>query len=313
MAQGTGDPMLKVTGHHAIGYTHFYRGEYEAALRHAADGLSLFELDRERAIAKAFLFSSSCALWCSSAQANQVLGNAAKATESYQGARRLDEDLHHAPSRVYLMCLCYFHRMAHDVAKVRQTATTLGILSVAEGFHFWKLVSDVFLAWADAQSGGDATAAATTIREVRREIHQGLTHLVDSEQGAMEAEVLLLANRPEEAFRATKDALNTIAQGKQRHAEADLFRLQGDAAARMGETQQALALYRKGIASARGMGARLLELRCALSLARLRGGPEERADVKRAADALVGASGVPEYEQALAFLDGRDTQASEKR
>jgi hypothetical protein len=45
----------------------------------------------------------------------------------------------------------------------------------------------------------------------------------------------------------------------------------------------------------------------------LRGGPEERADVKRAVDALVGATSLPEYKQAHAFLDGRDTQVSEKR
>ena len=42
------DPLFETVGHQAVGYTHFYRGEYEDALRHAKAGLALFDLEREK-------------------------------------------------------------------------------------------------------------------------------------------------------------------------------------------------------------------------------------------------------------------------
>ena len=57
MAVKSGDPLLRVTGHHAVGYTHKRRGEYAESIRHADEGLALFDLEREKSIVAQFVFS----------------------------------------------------------------------------------------------------------------------------------------------------------------------------------------------------------------------------------------------------------------
>lgn len=269
IAQSTGDPMLKVTGHHALGYTHFYRGEYKDAILHADDGLALFDIERERHIAAIFQLSSSCALWCFRAQSYQMLAQPEEALRSVRECEHLDTLLGHLPTRVYLLCLCYYGRFAGDVAETKARASVLRSLSLTEGLSFWGTVADIFSAWTDAEKGGDARLAAEQIRNARRWIHAGFTHLVDPEQAGMEAEVLLRAGDAVGASRTAQEAAEIVSIGKQRHAEPDLFRLQGDAAAAAGQTESAISLYRQGIERARSLGAKLLELRCEQALADL--------------------------------------------
>jgi hypothetical protein len=122
----------------------------------------------------------------------------------------------------------------------------------------------------------------------------------------MLAETLLLANRPEAVFRVVEDALAITQQGKQRHTEPELWRLQGEAARALGNPKQAATFFRQGIDRARSMGARLLELRCALALTRLVGGSEERAELRSILDGFVEGQDQPDFKQACALLDARD-------
>jgi tetratricopeptide (TPR) repeat protein len=302
MAEQANDSMLRVTGHHAVGYTHFYRGEYTEAIRHADNGLALFDLEQEKRIAGIFQFSSSCALLCFRAQAQQVVGEAEQAAESVRRCQELDQALRHAPSRAYLLCLCYYFRMMGDVGRVKAWAPAARSMSAAEGFAFWVLVADIFLAWADARLGGDAQAAAEKIQAALDTVHEGKTYLVEPEYASMFAETLLLADRAERALEVTRDALTLSRRGHQRHCEPELIRLQGEAASRMGNVEQAAGFYREGLDSARSMGARLLELRCALALARLTGTAQDRGQLAAIVNGFGNVSKQPDVEQALAFL-----------
>jgi tetratricopeptide (TPR) repeat protein len=270
MAAQTNNPMLRVAGHHAVGYTHFYRGEYVEAIRHADDGLALFDLEREKQIVAIFQFSSSCALWYFRAHSQHMLGDAEKASESLHSSQMLAEQLRHAPSRAYLLCeLCYFFRMLDDVERVSALAPAMRSLSTAEGFSLWVPIADLFLAWASARQGGDPIAAAERIEDSIAVVHHGLTYLNELDFAGMHAATLLLAGQPAKAFRVTRDALELARVGKQRHGEPELLRLQGDAASAMGNREEAAALYRQGIESALSMGARFLERRSASALAGL--------------------------------------------
>src|SRR5260370_34621085 len=122
----------------------------------------------------------------------------------------------------------------------------------------------------------------------------------------MLAETLLLASRPEEVFRLAEAVFPEAQGGKRRHLESELFRIQGEAARAMRDVSQAVSFYRRGIESARSIGARLLELRSLLALARLTGGAEERDELKSVLEGLTEGFEQADLKQAGAFLMAKD-------
>jgi len=282
MALAAGDPLLRVAGHHAVGYTHFYRGEYAEALRHADEGLALFDLEREKQLVGLFQFSSSCAMWTIRAQAQVVLGLRRQANESLHNWARLTDELRHPGPRAHLLCQqCFFFHAIDDVERVFELASASRSLSLSEGFALWVPIADIFLAWTDARQGNDALSATERIRSAMSLVHRGLTHISDIELATVLAETLLLANRPQEVSPVMEEALAVARADMQGHYEPELFRMQGEAAKAMGNTDRASAFYRKGIESAQRMGAKALQLRSAVGLARLTGDSSERAALKR--------------------------------
>jgi class 3 adenylate cyclase/tetratricopeptide (TPR) repeat protein len=267
MANAVGDPMLRTAGHHAVGYTHFYRGEYDAALSHAAEGLALFDLQRELALAALFQFSSSAAMLCFRTEALQVLGRRDEATRSLGEWRALIALLRHAPSRAYsLTQQCnYFH--AHgDHETVRQLAQQAHAISLAEGFELWIPIAETFIAWADAKQGGSAGDAVERIAAAKQRIDRSLTHITEVELVAMHAETLLLAGRPGEVDGVVAPALELAAQNSLGHYVPELFRLQGEAARLQGDRDRARALHRTAVEAARRAGVKELEARALQAL-----------------------------------------------
>jgi class 3 adenylate cyclase/tetratricopeptide (TPR) repeat protein len=301
MAAQSADPMLLEAGHHAVGYTHFYRGEYSLAIQHATAGLALFDLGREKRIASAFQLSPGTGMWCYRAQAQQMLGLLDTSARGIVECQKLAADLGHAPSRAYLLNLCYCFRLLGDVGRMKVLATAARSLSVTEGFGFWVLVADIMLAWASTQEAGDPGAAAERIDISRKLLHDGGTYIVEPEFASMHAEALLLASRPEEAFTVLQDALAIVQRDRQHHGEPELYRLQGEAAKALGNTELAAALFRRAIDRARVMGARLLELRSVLALARLDNGPEVRAELNSVLGRFEDGLDHPDCKQALAL------------
>ena len=304
MALVTGDPMLRIAGHHALGYTHVYRGEYAEALQHADEGLERFDLQLEKRIALVFGFSSSCALWLFRAQAQQAMGTVKASVVSLHSAQKLAEELRHAPSKAYVLCqLCNLFRLFDDVDQVILWAPAMRSLSTAEGFALWIPLADVFLAWANARQGGDPSLAVEMIQASLNYVHESGTYLNEPDLACMLAETLLLARRPEDALRVARDALEIARLGKNGHGEPELFRIQGEALKALGDERQAGGLYRQGIEASRSMGARFFELRCALALARL--GTESRsyAELRVTLDGLNEGFEHGDYRQAIDLLE----------
>jgi predicted ATPase/class 3 adenylate cyclase len=248
MAVMANDPALRVAGHHAVGYTHLYRAEYALAVRHADEGLALFDLERERHIAAVYQLSSSCALWYFRAQAHRVLGDP-DALESLRQAQSLMEELRHLPSRAYLLCqLCYFYHQLGDAERVHAWATEVHALANTEGFFLWIPLAEIFMAWGSARRQGDPAAAADKIAVALRQVHESGTYLNEPDLASMYAETLLLAGRPDEAFRVADEALGVIREGKQRHGEPELLRWQAAAAEAQGRAPLAELLRQQSTA-----------------------------------------------------------------
>jgi len=307
LEMGLNDGMRRAAGHHAVGYTHFYRGEYAEALHHADRGLALFDPEGEKRSAAMFQLSLGCAMLCFRTQSQQILGLADQASESLSHWQQLVAEVKHTPSAAYSLCQqCFLARLADDVERVQAWAPECRSLSIAEGFALWVPLADIFIAWTRARQGGDAADAVKRIEASIQLVHASRTYIVESEISGMLAETLLLARRPADVFEVAERALEITRIGKQRHCEPELFRLEGDAAKALGNSAQAAGFYREGLASARSMGGGLLELRCALALAKLVGGREERAELRSVLGRFAEGFNQPDVKNALAFLDARD-------
>jgi hypothetical protein len=87
---------------------------------------------------------------------------------------------------------------------------------------------------------------------------------------------LLAAGRCDEAIRVLDDAIAAGEQRKERFYLAELLRLKGEAVALAGGLLDAVHWLREAIATAQQQGARLFELRSAVSLCRNLRGDEQR-------------------------------------
>jgi class 3 adenylate cyclase len=273
LAQPTGDPLLRMLGHHALGYTHMFRAEYADAIAHADSGLALFDLERERWIASVFQLSSSSAMWCFRAEAQQALGRIDDSDESVRQWRKLLETLGHPPSTAYSLvqqcCMFYMRGNAHEVHRL---ATDARVLSLSEGFRLWIPITEIFLAWVRALKGQEPGAALADLRAGKRKVRDALTYIREIELTGALAETMLLANRGAEVAPAIADALRITVSGALRHNESQLFRLEGDAAKTLGDFERARELYRAGIDRARAVGAMLAAADLASALSALDSG-----------------------------------------
>lgn len=301
MAVKSGDPLLRITGHHAVGFTHERRGEYAESIRHADEGLALFDLERERRIVAQFVFSSTCAILWFRGQCQLASGQVKNGIESLCRAAELVNELRHAPSRCFLLSQQCWSLAVEDIGQVQKLAQTMRSLAIVEGFALWVHYADIFLAWAAARQGGNAAAAVEKIRAAMAHMHKDRSHVQDNELATILAETLLLAGRPEEVFGALEETLAAARRGKQGHLEAELYRFQGEAAKQMGDVSRAMGFYRQAIESAQSVGARLLELRACLGQARL-GGARERAQLRNVFDGFTDGFDHVDMKQALAFL-----------
>lgn len=299
----SGDPMLLEAAHHAVGYTHYYKAEYSLAIEHANQGLALFDIERENIIASELQLSPSTCMWFYRAHTQQLMGLLTTAARGIASCQKLAEELQHAPSRAYLLNLCYCFRLAGDVDRVAAVVSAARALSVTEGFAYWVDRADIFQAWADAQRGVAPALAASKIEATNRRLLDGGTHLAEPEVGSIHAEALLLARQPEEALIVTRKALDGMRRRRQRHGEPELYRLQGDAVMALGNAELAASLYRQGLESARSMGARLLALRCALALARSSDEAEARAELRNILAGFEDGMDQPDCREALAILE----------
>jgi predicted ATPase len=89
-----------------------------------------------------------------------------------------------------------------------------------------------------------------------------------------------IAGQIEEALTLLDDALQIVERTGERWSAAELNRHKGQLLLRQGDLEAADELYRKALSSAEEQGAKLWELRAAVSLARLRRDQGRRAEAR---------------------------------
>jgi predicted ATPase len=269
-ARYPGSPEL-VMGHRVVGMSRWYGGDYIGAREHLEHALASYDRERHRSLA--FQYGQDIGVPCMVFLALTLwpLGEIARAR------RLVEEAAAYAPSTGYLATsayalvhTCLLELLSRDSDALLPHAESLVAMSRDRGLPFWLAYGTFALGYARWQAG-DREAGETGMR-------QGIT--MCREQGicvqvplfvARQAEAEAEMGGVETALSMVDDALTMSERTGQHCYDAELHRVRGDVLVRATQSDfdAAEAAFAHAIEIARRQHTRSLELRAAMSMARL--------------------------------------------
>lgn len=286
-AQQNDDALQRALAHRALGSTLFFLGRFAEAVEHADraiaidDALDGSDSDRTQFFVygeRPGIISRLYAGW-----ALWFLGFPDRAVSCFDKALALAEALGHAHSMAFALTFAASmrnNRRDYDVAL--QYADAASQIAARHDLPLWLGESSVAKGYAEANLG----RCAEGIDRLRTGI-TGLHRIGDwhhrSHWLGLLAHACLETGADREALAALDQALEATAATQERYYAPELERLRGAVLARQGRSDDAAACFETALRLAATMGAKSLELRAAMSLARLWG---DRGNRRAALDLL---------------------------
>jgi predicted ATPase len=266
------DPAIELQGHQALGVTALSRGNPNLALECSDRAVALCvpeKIDADafmfgpdpRAVAKSY---SWLALWLS--------GRPEEAQQQCDAAIALAADLAPTSQVMAFLFAAILDHFRGDPKRVCQRSETANEIAREHGMRWWQAWGSVLRGWSLAMGGEPEgvdlmrTALSNlqaTGSQSYRTYHLGLL-----------AEAVIAQHEFEAGHCVLDDALEVVAQTGERFWEAELYRLRGElwlhSSRRNGDAaQHADRDIRMALRIAHDQGARSLELRAAIGLAKL--------------------------------------------
>jgi predicted ATPase len=271
LVQRADAPALAVVAHYALGTTLFCLGALLAARQHLEEGSARYTPDRR--CAPVFRIGPDPGVACRVLAAVTLwfLGYPEQALVHVHNALALARALSHPPSLGFARCwAAYVYQLRRDVPSMHEQAEAAVALSTEEGFPQLAAMGTSLCGWALAMQGQAEVGMA--------QVHQGMTAwratgaaVLVPHFCTMLAEVCDHLGHTAEALQALAEAHTLVQQQEERWWEAEISRLRGVLLLRQTGTSQAEAetWLLRALDVARRQEAKSLELRAAMSLARL--------------------------------------------
>ncbi|MDW3683776.1 adenylate/guanylate cyclase domain-containing protein [Cupriavidus sp. CV2] len=272
LAEDAQDTALLGQAHIGLGGTSLFLGEFHKARAHLEQGLAHYEPE---GIAPDALFGLDHGVRGRSllAWVLWLLGFPAQASQATQEALALARKISHPFSLALgLAFAAELHQCRRDAQLTRECAEAAITLSTEQGFPFWLAWGTILRGWALAEQGSREEG----ILQIRRGL--AAYQATGAELGrpyflALLAQIYEDAGQTEAGLDVLADGLSMVGNTRERYYEAELHRLQGELLLHRpggsADLEAAEACFHRAIAIARQQGGKSLELRAALSLARL--------------------------------------------
>jgi predicted ATPase len=302
------DPNLALQAHQALGLTALCRGQPARSLRHIEQVATLYNPELHRT--HAFLFGQDPGVICKAygAVALWLLGHPDAAQRQSEHAIEMSRDLSPTSQAVALHFAAMVYQLCRDPARARQCAEASVAISAEHGFRFWRAGGLVIGGWALAAEGEEAGLVQLRQGLSEWDATGSVTYL--TYYLGLLADVLTDPSEAHQRRRVLDEALLLAIRTDERMCDAELHRLRGEtimlAPGDNDCAPQARQEFERAWSIARAQEARALELRAAISLARLHnrvGGDERSRD--RLADSLScfpGQTHSPDIAEARALL-----------
>jgi predicted ATPase/class 3 adenylate cyclase len=269
LAQRANIPTHAVVAHLALGITSFCLGMLPAARQHLEEGIARYTPDQHHAP----LFrighdpGVNCRGW--TAMTLWLLGYPEQALARLHDALTLAHTLSHPFSLAYAQCwAALVNQLRRDAPAVHAQAEATVTLSTEQGFTLWAAWGTSLRGWALARQGQG--------EEGRAQVRQGIaavratgTALLMPYFCTVLADVSAHLGHTEDGLQALAEAHTLMEQQEDRWWEAEVCRLRGVLLLRQTGTPEAETWLQRALDVARRQEAKSLELRAAMSLARL--------------------------------------------
>ena len=255
------------------GVTAFYRGDFVAARALVTESLGLYDFDTHRSLAFSFGADGGVLARAVLAHTLWALGYPDQGLEASREMLRLARKVSHPFTLAWAVAFAAWHRLLRGEWQAAQEhADAAATLAAEQSFPFWSAVAGMWRGAALAQQGrpeeGIELQARSNLAYRAMGAEIGFTHtlawLADAHRGI---------GRVDEGLQVVGEALALVDKNDEHGQESELYRLRGELLLiqPVPDEPRAEACFRRAVGIARGQHARSLELRAALSLARLLG------------------------------------------
>ena len=283
LADRQNDPIYRLVGRRLLGTVQFFMGRNREVLEilHQAEGYR--DPARQRQLSYRFGYDTGLSVLCYKAMTLTMLGLADRAARARDQARMEAADHFHAPT----VALCRFFTsiwpelLFGDLEACERNSVELVAYCIEKKVEQFRLYGVVTHACARAERN-PTVEHVEAIRAARGAHHRSGARILDSMILSCLAEALLTAGDVAGTEAVLQEAFEFVERSGERFLLADLHRIAGQAALRRRASDRAFAeaCFLKAIEIARSQEARLLELRAATDLARLRRDTDSRDDAR---------------------------------
>jgi predicted ATPase len=263
------DSALLIQAHRAMGQTLFWRGEFASARAHLEQAIARYDPQQHRSLAFTYGMHAGVPTRGFAAHVLWYLGYPDRALEAMYEALSIAAELTHPLTavmiNVFAAWMRAYRREPHLVQGPAESALKL---AREQQLAFFVAHAMVLQGWARVRQGEGEQAIADIRRGIAAYRATG-AELETSYWFALLAEACATFGAVEEGLAALTEALDLVATTGGRFCHAELFRLKGELLLKRAEPNQAELSFREAIHVASIQHAKLLELRAAISLARL--------------------------------------------
>jgi class 3 adenylate cyclase/DNA-binding winged helix-turn-helix (wHTH) protein/predicted ATPase len=287
LGQSTHDPTLLTVAHASLGSIQFWCGELRQARVHVEQGTALYDPQQHHSLALRYGQDPGVGCLSYGALILELLGYPDQALGRSREALILAQGLVYPFNLARaLAAAAIVHQLRREAQQTREQAEAAIVVATEQGFPHWVAWAITMRGWALVELGEPA--------EGIEQLHQALAlwRTAGSGHAQLYGHVLLAegygkAGQPAEGLHVLAEVLTTAHQLGQRFCGAELYRLQGELLWQ--STAQALACggfnppsgldsppeetaetcFYEALAIARHQQAKTLELRAAMSMARL--------------------------------------------
>jgi class 3 adenylate cyclase/predicted ATPase/ABC-type transport system involved in cytochrome c biogenesis ATPase subunit len=271
LARESQDIAFLIMAHRALCNSLHHLGELVATRAHMEHVIALYDPHQHRSLALRYGQDPAVTARAWGALAVWLLGYPDTALKRIEEARQLASEIGHPPSVAYALgWAAVLHRFRREYASALEQAEAVIALSVERNFAIYSAWGTTVKGWALSNTGRTAEGCELVRNGLSGLRATGLRGALP-QQLALLAETLALGGQASEGLRTLEEALSMVEDGGERNFEAELYRLKGELLLQQsaGSTAQAETDFRKAISVAREQQAKSLELRAAMSLARL--------------------------------------------
>jgi predicted ATPase len=271
LAQRADDPALAVLAHCALGMTWLFLGGLPAARTHLEAAIARYTPDQHRVSAFHLGLDPGVAGRAHAARTLWLLGYPAQALARVHEALALAHTLAHPYSlvaaRIYAAFLSQYRR---DMPAVHEHAAAAVALATAQGFSYWAAQGTSLRGWALALQGQGEAGLAQLRQGIAAQRATGAALHVPYFCTLL-AEASAHLGHTADGLQALAEAHSLVEQQEERYWEAEVCRLRGVVLLRQPGTPpaEAEACFQRALDVTHRQEAKSLELRAAVSLARL--------------------------------------------